>query len=78
MTIEKGNRGFFLSFVIIGAILGSAIGVFLAGAVPALSILNKSLTNPLGFNIEIISLYVNLTPAAIIGLAGGIIIFIKI
>lgn len=78
MTFEKGNTGFFISFIIIGAILGSVIGVFLAGAVPSLSILNKSLTNSIGFNIEIISFYLNLTPSAIIGLISGILIFIKI
>jgi len=78
MTFEKGHLGFFIAFIIIGAILGAAIGTFFAGIIPALSILNKNLTGPIGFNLEIISFHINLNPAAIIGLIAGFIIFKKI
>lgn len=78
MTFERGHFGFFIAFTIIGAILGSAAGIFLAGIVPVLSPLNKNLTGPIGINLEVISLYLKISPAAIIGLITGIIIFKRI
>jgi hypothetical protein len=78
MTFERGQIGFFIAFIIIGAILGAAIGTFIAEYIPALSAINKSLTGPLGFNLEIISFHINLNLSAVIGSITGIIIFIKI
>jgi hypothetical protein len=78
MTFERGHFGFFIAFIIIGAILGSAAGTFLAGIVPVLSPLNKNLTGPIGFNLEVLSLYIKISPAAIIGLITGITIFKRI
>ena len=78
MTFEKRNIGFFLAFIIIGAILGSAFGTFLAGVIPGFSILTNNLTGPIGFNLEIISLHIKLNIASVIGLVAAIIIFIKI
>jgi hypothetical protein len=78
MTFERGHFGFFIAFILIGAILGSAAGTLIAGIIPTLSALNKNLTGPVGFNLEIISLYLKISPAAIIGLIIGIIIFKRI
>ncbi len=78
MTFERGNTGYFLAFLVIGAILGSALGTLLAKLVPALSIIRMSLTGPVGFNLEIISFSVSLNLSAIIGLVIGFILFRKV
>lgn len=78
MRFEKMNMGYFVLFLIIGAILGSALGTFLARLFPAISIINKSLTGPIGFNLEIISFSMKLNLSAIIGLLFGIFIFRKV
>lgn len=78
MTFEKRNIGFFLAFIIIGAVLGSALGKLFAEIAPALSILNKNLTGPVGFNLEVISFHINLTLAAIVGLIIAFIMFLKL
>ncbi len=78
MTFEKRNIGFFIALVIIGAVLGSALGKLFAEIIPALSILNKNLTGPVGFNLEVISFHLNLTLSAIIGLIIAVIIFLKV
>ncbi len=78
MTFEKKNFGYFLAFILIGALLGSAIGSFLAGISPSASIITKNLTGPIGFNLEIISFHLTLNIASIFGLITGIIIFFKL
>lgn len=78
MTFDKKNIGFFIAFIIIGAVLGSALGTLLSNVIPSLSILNKNLTGAIGFNIEIISLHIKLTLAAIMGLVAAVIIFLKV
>lgn len=78
MTFEKKNFGYFLAFILIGAILGSAIGSFLAGIIPTASIITKNLTGPIGFNLEIISFHLTLNISAVFGLITGIIIFFKL
>lgn len=77
MTFEKQNTVYFLAFIIIGGVLGSAIGTFLTNIFPSIAIITKSLTGPLGFNIEIIRFQINLNISAIAGIVTGIIIFIK-
>ena len=78
MTFERKNIGYFIAFLLIGGILGSAVGTLLADIFPALSIIKKSLTGPIGFNLEIISFHVNLNISAIVGLIIGIIIFHRV
>ena len=78
MTFQSGNTGFFFCFMLIGAILGSALGALIVKIVPSLSILTKNLTGPIGLNLEIISFSLKLNLSAIIGLIGGVIIFRKI
>ena len=78
MTFERKNIGYFIAFLLIGGILGSAIGTLAADIFPSISIIKKSLTGPIGFNLEIISFHVNLNISAIIGLIIGIIIFHKV
>ncbi len=77
MTFEKKNIGFFTAFLLIGGILGSALGTFLSRMIPAIDIIQKSLTGPIGFNLEIISFHITLNISAIIGIAVGIILFRK-
>ncbi len=55
MTFERGNIGYLIAFILVGAILGSAVGELAAKLIPALSILRENLTSPIGFNLEIIS-----------------------
>lgn len=78
MTFDRGNTGFFLIFLIIGGILGSAGGTLLTGLFPVLSIIKQNLTGPVGFNIEIISIHININLSAITGMIAGILIFRKV
>ncbi|HOO71645.1 MAG TPA: hypothetical protein PK926_07775 [Spirochaetota bacterium] len=75
MTFQRGNIGFFFLFIIIGAVLGSALGSLIVNFVPSLSVIVKNLTGPVGFNLEIISFTLKLNLSAIIGLVLGIVIF---
>ncbi len=78
MTFDRANLGYFIAFMLIGAILGSALGTLLARLVPALAVIKQSLTGPIGFNLEIISFSISLNLSAIIGLIAGIILFRKV
>jgi len=70
--------GYFLAFMLIGGILGSALGTLLVKLIPSLSVITSTLTGPIGFNLEIIRFSVKLNLAAIVGIIGGIIIFRKL
>ena len=78
MIFDRGNFGFFIAFILIGGILGSALGTFAAHALPALSFLKTSLTGSVGFNLEIIQFGLNLNLASIVGIVLGIVLFKKI
>ena len=78
MTFERGNTGFFIAFILIGAILGSAIGTLLAKLFPSMAFIKNSLTGPIGLKLEIISFSIKLNLSAIVGLIAGILIFRKI
>ena len=78
MTFEKKNTGYLISFIIIGAILGSAIGTFISGIFPGIAIITKSLTGPIGFNLEIISFSIKINLSSIAGLVIGLLIFMKV
>jgi hypothetical protein len=78
MSFDRSNIWFFMAFMLIGAILGSALGTLLVRLAPGLSILTSSLTGPIGFSFEIISFSLKMNLAAIIGLVFGIIVFRKI
>jgi hypothetical protein len=78
MTFERGNLGFFLAFILIGGILGSALGTLIARFLPALSFLKTNLTGAVGFNLEIISFGLVLNLAAIIGMVIGFLLFRKV
>ena len=78
MTFERSNLGFFITFLLIGAILGSALGTLLAKFIPGAAIINQSLTAPIGFSLEIISFSLKLNLASIVGLIAGIIIYRKV
>ncbi|OHD66335.1 MAG: hypothetical protein A2176_07570 [Spirochaetes bacterium RBG_13_51_14] len=78
MTFERNNIGYLIAFMLVGAILGSAVGTLIAGFVPALSVIQKSLTGPLGFNLEIVSFSIRINLSSIAGLLLGVLIFRKV
>lgn len=75
MNFERAHIGYFIAFLVIGAILGSALGTMVARYVPALSFLKENLTGPIGFNIEILTFSLRLNLAAILGLVVGFFLF---
>lgn len=77
MTFEKGNIGYLLSFIVVGGILGSAVGMLIAKIFPFLSILKDNLTAALGFDLEIIRVSIRLNAVAIAGIFIGIFLFKK-
>jgi hypothetical protein len=64
--------------MLIGAVLGSALGALLVNFFPSLSVIVQNLTGPIGFNVEIISFSLKLNLSAVIGILAGILIFIKV
>jgi hypothetical protein len=78
MTFEKSNIGYLLTFMLVGAILGSALGTLIAGFVPALSVIQKSLTGPIGFNLEIISFSIKINLSSMVGIVLGVLAFRKV
>jgi hypothetical protein len=77
MTFDRGNMGFFIAFVVVGGILGSALGILAAKIVPALSILRENLTAPVGFNLEVLSFSLKLNIGSVAGMIAGIVLFRK-
>jgi hypothetical protein len=78
MTLDRGHLTFLIAFIIVGGILGSALGTFIASHVQVLAFIKTSLTGPIGFNLEIISFSLNLNIAAILGMILGIFLFFKV
>ncbi len=78
MTFAKGNLGFFLAFLLIGGILGSALGTLVVRLFPALQVINASLTGPISLNLEIVSFGVKLNLSAIAGMIVGVLIFRRV
>jgi len=75
MTFERHNIGYLIAFMLVGAVLGSAVGALIAGLVPAAAIIQKSLTGPIGFNLEIISFSVKINLSGIVGIVIGVAVF---
>ena len=80
MVFERSNIGYLIAFIILGAVLGSAFGNLIVKIfpVPSLKVITESLTEPIGFNLEIITFSIRLNFASIIGLILGIVIFRKV
>jgi len=78
MVFEKSNTGYFIAFIILGAVLGSALGNLIVKFIPALKEITTSLTGPIGFSLEIITFSIKLNFASIAGLIIGILIFRKV
>ncbi len=78
MVFERSNTGYFIAFIILGAILGSAMGNLIVKFIPALKEITTSLTGSIGFNLEIITFSIKLNFASIVGLILGILIFRKV
>lgn len=78
MTFERSNFLFFLAFILIGAVLGSALGALAERLIPGISVINDNLTGPIGFNLEVITFNIRLNLSAITGLVIGAVIFRKV
>ena len=78
MVFERANTGYFIAFIILGAVFGSAFGNLIVKFIPALKEITTSLTGPIGFNLEIITFSIRLNFASIVGLILGIFIFRKV
>lgn len=78
MTFSRGNLGFFITFLLIGGILGAALGTLVAKLVPALAVVNTNLTGQLSLNLEIVSLGFRINLAGIFGMVIGVLIFRKV
>ena len=80
MVFERSNIGYFIAFIILGAVLGSALGNLIVKLFPSpsLKVITDTLTEPIGFNLEIISFSIRLNFASIIGSIIGIFIFRKV
>ncbi len=78
MTFDRSNTWYFVAFLLIGAVLGSALGTLLVRVFPGLAIITSSLTGPIGFNLEIISFSLKINLSAIVGLVFGAFVFRKI
>jgi len=78
MMFQKGNMGYFIAFILIGALLGSALGALLVNLVPSLAFLTKNLTKPVGFTFDVITFGLNLNLFSILGIILGIFLFKKV
>jgi hypothetical protein len=78
MTFERTNMGWFIAFVLIGGIIGAALGAFIVKLVPALAVITSDLTGPVGINLQMLQIAVRLNVSAIAGIIAGIFIFWKI
>ena len=78
MTFSRGNLGFFITFLLIGGVLGAALGTLVAKLVPALAVVNTNLTGQLSLNLEIVSLGFRVNLASIFGMVIGVLIFRKV
>ncbi len=78
MTFARGNLGFFIMFLLLGGILGSALGTLIVKMVPSLAILHTNLTGPVSVNLEIVSFGIRLNLSAIVGMIAGVLIFRKV
>jgi len=78
MTFERSHIGYFIAFILVGAILGSALGTLAVKYLPGLAVLQSNLTGPIGFNLEIIEFHLRINLSAIIGIVLGVVLFRKV
>jgi hypothetical protein len=64
--------------MLLGAILGSALGTFVVKFFPSLALIKENLTEVMSCSLEIVTFSLNLNISAIIGMIVGIFIFTKI
>ncbi len=77
MTFERAHIGYFLAFMVVGGLLGSALAVLLAKLFPALSIIKENLTAPVGFNLEVLAFSIKINAGTLAGMVAGILFFRK-
>lgn len=78
MEFSRSNTGYFIAFMLLGGVLGSALGTLVVKFFPAAGFITSNLTGPVGFNLEIISFSLRLNLASIIGIVAGIVLFRRI
>ena len=78
MVFSKANFSYFIAFLLVGGILGTAIGVFLGSSFPALTILKQNVISSACFDLVVISISFNINPITIVGIISGIVLFYKV
>lgn len=78
MTFNKANSGYFIGFILIGAVLGQALGNLITAVLPSVEIISRILTEAVSADFGVIAFKVRLSISSIIGLIAGLFIFIKI
>ncbi|TAL31758.1 MAG: hypothetical protein EPN93_16890 [Spirochaetes bacterium] len=78
MRIERGTLGYFITFLILGGVLGSALGTLVVKLAPSLAAVNANLTGALALNLEIVSFGIKVTLASLAGMVLGIVIFLRV
>jgi len=68
VVFGKGNLGFFIAFVLIGGILGTALGSLFASLVPALAVLKTNLVPNAAVDLVVMSVSFNINPLTIAGI----------
>ncbi|MDA3901519.1 MAG: hypothetical protein PF637_13505 [Spirochaetes bacterium] len=77
MRFSRENSFYLILFIVLGALLGGALGTLFAEISPALSFLKKNLTGFIGFNLDFIRFEVSLNLSSLLGIVSGIVIFAK-
>ncbi len=78
MTLEKRNIGYLAAFLIVGAILGYALGSLLASYYPVLAIVKKNLVGPFDLDLGVFRIGVRLNLSSIVGFVAGALVFWKV
>jgi len=78
MVFGRGNLGWFIAFVLIGAVLGTALGGLAGTLTPKLAVLGRNIVPSMGVNLVFMSVQFNINPLTLLGMVGGIFAFIKV
>ena len=78
MRFDRANLSFLVLFLLVGAILCSALGVLIVKLIPSLNIIPGNLIGPVGFDLDFISFSLTLNLSTIIGIILGFIVFRKV
>jgi hypothetical protein len=78
MKLSKRNQGTFFA-VVVGSIAAGTLGWELLARVLSYAGIELSLSvGPVGFDIAVLSVYMEINPGSFLGLLGGIVLFRKL